>query len=191
MKDSKDTKSADPLKWKVLSSEYISRHQYFTARKDKCETPDGKIIEAYYVVELPTTACAVALTEEGEVLMVRQYRHPLKETLIEIPGGFIDEKESPEVAMKRELLEETGYEFSSVVKVGIIAANPGVLDNYTYLFLAKGGKKIAEQKLDITEELEVEKISLQELKKLFLENKIVQATHNSCVFYALRALGEL
>ncbi len=183
--DLKDTK------WKVLSSEYISRHQYFTARKDKCETPDGKIIEAYYVVELPTTACAVALTEEGEVLMVKQYRHPLKETLIEIPGGFIDEKESPEVAMKRELLEETGYEFSSIIKVGEIAANPGVLDNYTYLFLAKGGQKTSEQKLDETEELVVEKISLAELKKLFLENKIVQATHNSCVFYALRELGEL
>jgi 8-oxo-dGTP pyrophosphatase MutT (NUDIX family) len=179
------------MKWKVLSSEYLSRHQYFTARKDKCETPDGKIIEAYYVVELPTTACAVALTENGDVLMVRQYRHPLKETLIEIPGGFIDENESPEVAMKRELLEETGYEFSSIIKVGKIAANPGVLDNYTYLFLAKGGIKTSEQKLDDTEELEVEKISLKELKKLFLENKIVQATHNSCVFYALRELGEL
>ncbi|HEY5370384.1 MAG TPA: NUDIX hydrolase [Hanamia sp.] len=192
MKDLKDNQeNLQDSKWKVVSSEYISRHQYFTARKDRCETPEGKIIEAYYVVELPTTACAVALTEEGEVLMVRQYRHPIKETLIEIPGGFIDEKESPEVAMKRELLEETGYEFSSVVKVGIIAANPGVLDNYTYLFLAKGGKKVAEQKLDDTEELVVEKISLPELKKLFLENKILQATHNSCVFYALRELGEL
>ncbi|MEO6844198.1 MAG: NUDIX hydrolase [Ginsengibacter sp.] len=188
---SEDSSLGDSMKWKVLSSEYISRHHYFTARKDKCETPEGKIIEAYYVVELPTTACAVALTEEGEVLMVRQYRHPLKETLIEIPGGFIDENESPEVAMKRELLEETGYEFSSVVKVGKIAANPGVLDNYTYLFLARGGKQTSEQKLDATEELEVEKISLQELKKLFLENRIIQATHNSCVFYALRELGEL
>jgi ADP-ribose pyrophosphatase len=192
MKHSNDNQEdLKEVKWKIRSSEYISRHQYFTARKDKCETPDGKIIEAYYVVELPTTACAVALTEEGEVLMVRQYRHPLKETLIEIPGGFIDEKESPEVAMKRELLEETGYEFSSIIKVGKIAANPGVLDNYTYLFLAKGGKKVAEQKLDATEELVVEKISLAELKKLFLENKIVQATHNSCVFYALRELGDL
>jgi len=181
----------EDMKWKVLSSEYLSRHQYFTARKDKCETPEGKIIEAYYVVELPTTACAVALTEEGEVLMVRQYRHPLAETLIEIPGGFIDESESSEVAMKRELLEETGHEFSSIIKVGKIAANPGVLNNYTYLFLAKGGVKTSEQKLDETEELEVEKISLQELKKLFLENKIVQATHSCCVFYALRELGEL
>ena len=68
--------------------------------------------------------------------------------------------------------------FRPLINVGKIAANPGVLDNYTYLFLAKGGKKTGEQKLDANEELEVEKISLQELKKLFLENKIVQATHN-------------
>ena len=179
------------MKWKVLSSEYLSRHQYFTARKDKCETPEGKIIDEYFVVELPTTVCAVAITEEGEVLMVKQYRHPIKETILEIPGGFVDEGETPEQAMKRELKEETGYEFSSVVNVGKIAANPGVLDNFTYLFLAQGGIKTSAQKLDKNEELEVEKISLQELKNLFLENKIVQALHNNCIYYALRKMGEL
>ena len=97
---------------------------------------------------MPTTVCAVAITEENEVLMVRQYRHPVKETLLEIPGGFIDEGETPEEAMRRELKEETGYEFSSVINVGRIAANPGVLDNFTYLFLAKGGIKTSEQNLD-------------------------------------------
>jgi len=179
------------LKWKILSSEYLSRHQYFTARKDKCETPDGKIIDEYFVVELPTTVCAVAITKEGEVLMVKQYRHPIKETILEIPGGFIDQNETPEQAMLRELKEETGHEFSFIKNVGKVAANPGVLDNFTYLFLAKGGIKTSAQKLDKNEELEVEKISLPELKKLFLENKIVQSLHNNCIFYALREMGEL
>lgn len=179
------------MKWKILSSEYLSRHQYFTARKDKCETPEGKIIDEYFVVELPTTVCAVAITEEGEILMVKQYRHPIKETILEIPGGFVDENETPEEAMKRELKEETGYEFSFVKNVGKIAANPGVLDNFTYLFLAEGGIKTSAQKLDKNEELEVEKISLPELKRLFLENKIVQALHNNCIYYALKEMGEL
>ncbi|MEO8855080.1 MAG: NUDIX hydrolase, partial [Ginsengibacter sp.] len=169
----------------------LSRFPYFTARKDKCETPEGKIVEAYYVVELPTTVCAVAITEENEVLMVRQYRHPIKETLLEIPGGFIDEGETPEEAMRRELKEETGYEFTTVKNVGRIAANPGVLDNYTHLFLAQGGKKTSEQKLDQNEELEVEKISIPELKDLFLENKMMQALHNSCIFYSMREMGLL
>lgn len=179
------------MKWKILSSEYISRHKYFTARRDKCETPDGHIVEEYFVVELPLTACAVALTEEGEVLMVKQYRHPVQEVLLEVPGGFVDEGETAEQAIKRELKEETGYEFSSYTYVGKIAANPGVLNNFTEFFLAKGGKKTGEQKLDKNEEVEIEKISVSELKRLFLENKIMQATHNSCVFYALRELGEL
>ena len=175
------------MKWKVLSSEYISRHPYFTARKDKCETPEGKIIDEYFVVELPATVCAVAITEQDEVLMVRQYRHPLQETILEIPGGFVDEKETPEEAIKRELKEETGYEFSSIIHVGKISANPGVLENYTYLFLAEGGKKIGAQQLDKNEELELEKISVEQLKNLFLENKIVQALHNNCIYYALKA----
>jgi len=179
------------MDWKVLSSEYLTKHRYFTARKDKCETPEGKIIDEYFVVELPTTVCAVALDEEENVLMVKQYRHPVKKTLLEVPGGFIDEGETPEQAMLRELQEETGYEFSFIKNVGKIAANPGVLDNYTYLFLAKGGKKTGEQKLDKNEEIEIEKISVSELKSLFLENKIEQALHAMCIFYALLELGEL
>ncbi|MEP6948269.1 MAG: NUDIX hydrolase [Ginsengibacter sp.] len=179
------------MKWKTLSSVYLVKHKYFTARKDRCETPEGKIIDEYFVVELPTTACAVSITEDGEVLMVKQYRHPVGEVLLELPGGFIDKNESPEVAMARELMEETGYRFSSVEQVGKIAANPGVLDNFTCLFLARGGKKTGEQNLDHNEDIEVVTISLDELKKLFLENKIVQSLHANCIFYALKKMGEI
>jgi ADP-ribose pyrophosphatase len=179
------------MKWKTLSSEYLIRHPYFTARKDKCETPGGKIIEEYFVVELPTTACAVPITEDGKVLMIQQYRHPVGEVILELPGGFIDKNELPEVAMARELMEETGYQFSSIEQVGKIAANPGVLDNFTALFLARGGKKTGVQNLDHNEDIEVVMISLDELKKLFLENKIVQSLHANCIFYALKRMGEI
>lgn len=176
------------MNWKIISSEYLSKHQYFTARKDKCETPSGKIIDEYFVVELPPSACAVAITKEGQVLMVKQYRHPIAETILELPGGFVDENEDPALAMKRELKEETGYDFPNVILVGKVAANPGVLNNYTYLFLAQEGVKTGEQELDKNEELTPELISLEELKLLFLENKIVQSLHVSCIFYALKKL---
>jgi 8-oxo-dGTP pyrophosphatase MutT (NUDIX family) len=179
------------MKWKILSSKYLSEHPYFTARKDKCETADGKIIDPYFVVEMPSSVCAVALTEKGKVLMVRQYRHPIGEAIIEIPGGFVDKGESAKDAMIRELKEETGYEFSSVIPVGKIAANPGVLNNFTYFFLAQGGVKTSDLSLDESEDLAVEIISLDELKSLFLRNRIVQSLHNNCIFYALKSLGQL
>ena len=176
------------MDWKTLSTEYISQHIYFTARKDVCEKPDGSIVEAYYVVEMPASVCAVALTENNEVVMARQYRHPIKQTILELPGGFMDAGEEPAQSIARELLEETGYEFSEYEYLGKVAANPGVLENFTYFYLAKGGKKIKEQKLDANEEIEIVLVPLQELKSMLQRNEIVQALHVSCMHYAFDKL---
>ena len=179
------------MNWKILSSKYISQHRYFTARVDKCEMPDGTIVPEYYVVELPITVCALAITDDGKAIMTKQYRHPIKETLLEIPGGFIDEGETPEQALKRELLEETGYEASDVYAVGKISANPGVLQSFTYLFLATGSKKTKVQDLDHHEEIEVVLMPVEEVRTMLKRNEIVQALHTTCLMYAFKKLDEL
>ncbi|MBL0146794.1 MAG: NUDIX hydrolase [Chitinophagaceae bacterium] len=176
------------MNWKKISSKYISRHQYFTAREDVCEMPNGTIVNPYYVVELPLTVCAVALTEDGNVIMVKQYRHPIEEVIYELPGGFVDENEKPEDAIHRELPEETGYTFKDAQHLGKVAANPGVLNNYTELFLLSGGTKTTTQKLDANEEIEIELMPLEQVKQMLQQNKIVQALHVSCLYYGLQYL---
>ena len=175
---------------KSLSSEYINRHPYFTARKDRYQTEGGKIVDPYFVVELPAGAGAMAITEQNEVILVRQYRHPVDEIMIEIPGGFIDPGEEPETAISRELLEETGYTFSSLHLLGVTALNPGVLNNFTYMFLALGGIKSAKQKLDPNEEIEIILKPLEEVRSMLMRREIRQSMHALCMFYGFEFLKD-
>ncbi len=176
------------MNWKILATKYISQHVYFTARQDRCERPDGVIVDPYFVVEMPESVCAMAITENNEVILARQYRHPIGETILEIPGGFIDPGEDVEKAIARELLEETGHSFTTFDYLGKIAANPGALNNYTHLYLARGGSKVGAQQLDHNEEIEVLTVPLEEMRRMLQQNEIKQALHLACVFYAFQKL---
>lgn len=179
-------------KWKTLSSDYLHKESWFTIRKDRCETVDGKIVDPYYVYEFPDWAAAVALTEDGRVIMIRQYRHALDAISVEIPGGVIDpEDESPEAAVRRELLEETGFAFARVEPLGKISPNPSTNTNWMHIFLATGGKLVQEQNLDENENIEVLFYTIDEVKQLLKENKIIQSLHVTALFYGLNRLGEL
>lgn len=185
-------KNQKPMHWKILESEYLFNEPWLTVRKDICETPTGNIINPYYVYEFPTWVSALALTEDQQVVMVNQYRHGIQETIIEIPGGCVDDTDANhQEAIARELLEETGYSFKDYYYLGKVCANPSTNTNYIHMFLATGGVKTAEQVLDPNEEIEVELISLEDLNKLVKENKIVQAMHLSTIKYALDKLEEL
>jgi len=177
------------MEWKILESEYLFNEPWLTIRKEKCELPNGKIMPAYYTLEYPSWVSALALTKDNKVVMVKQYRHGLGVISTELPGGVVDKGETPEVAIARELKEETGYVFESYELIGKICANPATTNNYMHMFIARGGEKVAEQSLDETEDVETVIYTIDEVKQLVKENKIVQALHATTIFYALEKLG--
>jgi ADP-ribose pyrophosphatase len=170
------------MAFKTLSKEYINKHIYFTARKDSYETDTGKIVDPYFVVEMPDCAVAMAITQDGKIIFIEQYRHPIGQHSIELPGGFIDPNEAMETAVARELLEETGYGFTDIVYLGKTYSNPGVLTNVTHLFLAKGAIKITQQSLDPNEEINILLKSVEEVKDMMANNEIRQSMHELCLY---------
>ena len=179
------------MPFKILSKEYISNHQYFTARKDSYQTPSGKIVDPYFVVELPECVLALAITKEKEVLLIEQYRHPIQQRSIEFPGGFIDKNETPEIAIIRELQEETGYSFTGYHYLGKTYSNPGVLTNATHLFVATGGEKTSEQSLDANEEINIILKPLEEVKMMIHTYQFKQSMHELCFYRATEFLNKL
>ncbi len=182
----------EQLKWKTISSDYLFKENWFTVRKDTCEKPDGNIVKNYYVFEFPEWATALAITEEGKIILVKQWRQALGEVCIELPGGCVDKTDADfEDAIRRELLEETGYAFEAVHNLGSVSANPSTNNNLMHMFIATGGKKVQEQKLDANEQIEVFEVTMEELFELVEQKRIVQAMHLSTIFYALRYLDKI
>ncbi|AOM80694.1 DNA mismatch repair protein MutT [Pedobacter steynii] len=176
------------LKWQRLSSRYLMKEQWATLRVDTCDLQNGVVKDDYFVLEYPNWVNAVALTTDNKIIMVRQYRHAGDIISLEIPGGVIDGTEQPEDAIRRELLEETGYSFQTLELIATLYPNPATANNVTYTYLLKGGVKTDEQHLDEHEILNVEKYSIEEVKQLLLENKIDQSLHASALFYGLMKL---
>jgi ADP-ribose pyrophosphatase len=178
------------LTWKTIRSELLFDDLWFRVRKDICETPGGKVVDPYYVYEFPTWVTALPITEDGRIIMVRQYRHALGEVCIEIPGGCVDPGDKDlEAGISRELQEETGYAFSEYDYLGRISPNPSTNNNLMHMFLARGGKKVGGQQLDANEEIEVDLFTVEEVKQLIKDNKIMQSMHVTCILYGLVKLG--
>ena len=84
------------LIWKKLSSHYLHKGPWATLRSDRCQMPNGRIVDDYYVLEYPNWVNAVAITDDNKVLMVHQYRHAAGIVSLEIPGGVIEDGEMPQ-----------------------------------------------------------------------------------------------
>lgn len=162
------------MPWKILKSKVTFKNKFFKIREDKCKKKDGKIVDAYYTIERPAAAIIAAFTEDRELILVNQYRHPVKSVDFELPAGFLEPHErNTAQAAARELLEETGYKAKKFKKLQKTFASAGLMNYKTHFFIAFGAKKIGKQKLDDNEEiLEVITVPFKKALTLLSQEKI-------------------
>ena len=172
--------------WKILESKYL----FPDIRIDKCELSNGQIIEPI-VLDYNAEVTTLALTKAQEVVLVREYRHGIQEIILQLPGGSVDESESPLEAAKRELLEETGYQSDNFIEIGQVNPNPSNYANTMYAFLALDVGQSPDRNLDEAEHVELFLTSLDDLITMAKEGELLHSLTISTVFFALAHLGRI
>lgn len=174
-KDSVKEFNDENMRWKVLSSRKLIERPWMNVRVDRAELPNGTICEEYYVLHYPTWVNVIAITEDGEFILERQYRHGIGRVSTEICAGCAEDGEDPLTAAKRELWEETGYTDGKWTELMVTCPNSGSTDNLCHSFLAEGVKKVSGQHLDRTEDIHVFLCSREETFKMLQNGEFLQA----------------
>jgi 8-oxo-dGTP pyrophosphatase MutT (NUDIX family) len=124
--------------WEQVSTKKVGDFRVFTIRSDLKVSPRTGQEHDFYVIESVNWVNVLALTREGKLVMIEQYRHGSNTVELEIPGGMMDaDDSSPLEAGLRELREETGYEGSRAEVIGQIFANPAIMSNICYTVLVQ------------------------------------------------------
>ena len=176
-------------KWKKLRSHFVLDSQWCRVRVDRIQLPNGKIIDDFFVNVRPDIALVVPITQQQEILFVRQYRHGVQDILLELPAGaFYPDRESAESAALREMTEETGYQCDRLIKLATLHDNPVKDTNQIHIFLAPNAEHSQPQTLDETEEIEVVLLPVCEVMQKIIQGEICVSGSVSAIFLALEYL---
>jgi len=155
---------------KKISSRQIFNGAILGLSFDKVKLPNGKIVSREKITH-PGAVAVVAVTDEHEILLVRQFRYPVNDITIEIPAGKLDRDELPENCAKRELAEEVGA-FNGVLRLlSSFYTTPGFCDEVLHLFMATGFK-MSNNSPDEDEFLDIIKIKMETALLWIKEGKI-------------------
>lgn len=180
------TKEVDKLKKfeeKTLSSQKIFTGKVISLQVDEVELPDGKTSKRE-IIKHPGAVAVIAITDDGKIVMVEQYRKAMERSLVEIPAGKLEPGEEPLKTAKRELEEETGYVCERMEHVISFYTSPGFADELVHVYVAHQlSKKEDAASLDEDEFVEVIELTLEEAQQYIEEEKIYDAKTAYAVQY--------
>ena len=122
--------------WQVLNSRVVFQG-WLTVARDRLLKPDGDQMDYTYIAS-SDAAAVLAFTDAGQVVLTRQYRHPLRRVILDLPAGGVRAGETPEQAARRELAEETGFTARDMRSLGRFFPVPGMMGHSVHVFCARG-----------------------------------------------------
>lgn len=165
-------------------SEHLADYEMFGVRRDRARSPRNGTEQDFSIVESPEGVTLVATTPRGDLVLVEQYRHPLRTVTLETPSGVMDAGESPVEAGLRELREETGYEASDATHVGTLELNPSWQTTRVHVVVVREAERRATQEQDEAEDVRVRLVPAGEVGRLAAAGEI-----RACVALSALALA--
>ncbi len=176
--------AAPPRPWRRTRSGEEHDFTILRIREDHFADPRDGSEHPRVILTAPDWVNVVALTPEREALLVRQFRFGVEANSLEIPGGMVDEGETPAEAAARELEEETGFRAASWAFLGAVHPNPALQRNRCHSYLALGCQPLPSGRPATDEDLEVVRVPASSLERLIQEGAITHALVVNAVYFA-------
>jgi len=175
--------------WTVLDSRVLIEDRWIKLRADRLRTERGAELSPWYVLEYPDWTSVVPVTEDGRIVMVRQWRHAAQAWCLELPGGVMDPEDAdPIAAARRELLEETGHAARDARLLYAAFPNPAIQTNRIHMVLATGVHEAAPVAHEPGESMSVECLCVEEVLEAIARGRIAHALHVGALFAGLAAI---
>jgi len=165
----------------LVSSETLLQGDFLHIRRDTVRQPDGRLTRREYVVH-PGAVVVIPLTDDGRVVVERQYRHPVGQVMLEFPAGKLDPGEDPLRCGQRELLEETGYQAAQWARAGALHLAIAYSTEIIHIYFARGLRH-GERKLDDGEFLDVHLMDIDELLAACRAGEVTDAKTLACCLW--------
>ncbi len=170
--------------WSKLDSQVLGDYRVFRLRQDTSRSPRTGREHHFFVLETGDWINVIPITREGQVVLIRQFRHAIEAVTLEIPGGMVDPDDGePLETAKRELLEETGYQAEQVIHIGTMTPNPAILDNHCHTFLALNARPVAPPQPEGSEDIEFELVDISDIPELIASGQITHALVISAFYF--------
>ena len=175
--------------WRTLSRRtLLERPPWVAVGDERVELPDGRVVDDFNWVRLRDYAVVVALTDGGEVVIERSYKHGARRVAISLPAGYLEQDEDPQTTARRELLEETGYAARTWSPLGRFVVDGNTGCGEMHAFLARGASRVAEPASGDLEEIAVELMPFAALVQALRDGEIAQLGTTAAIGLARLAM---
>lgn len=157
----------DQTHWKRLNRTTVYDSRFMQMYVDEVQLPSGEVFDDYSVVTLPPGVIVIATDQDGKLILFREYKYAVDETVLMFPAGGVDGAETPVEAAKRELVEETGYTSDEAEYMTALTIYPSKVDHATHFVRIKNAKRVTGAVHEATETIgEIELVGPEQISEL-------------------------